>query len=135
MAYAAPAAGSEVRAEIRHEDEFEDVAGDAEEDFEDGTRNNAIDYQANDADQDGLLDFTEFCALVREREMGDHDDAEIAARFKALDSDGSGKVDMNEYILFTLRDALSRSAQKVIDLLKSWDDDGSGTVRPLRRVA
>eukprot|EP00966_Prymnesium_polylepis_P200983 4657626-Prymnesium_polylepis.1 len=119
----------EDRPEDRPEDDFEDVAAsDAEEDFDEAMRNNVMDLQAHDADADHMLDFDEFCALVREREVGDHTDEELASRFKALDADGSGKVDMNEYILFTLRDALGRASKRVIEMFKEWDDDGSGTV-------
>ena len=98
-----------VAPEDRPEDAFEDVAGEGEEDLQAGMRQNAMDYQAHDADQDNKLDFDEFCALVREREAGDHTDEELQARFTALDSDGSGKVDLNEYVLYSIRDALARS--------------------------
>ena len=106
-----------------------DVANDeAEEDFEAGMRQNAMDYQAHDADQDHKLDFDEFCNLVRDREDGDHTDEELRARFNALDADGSGKVDLHEYVRFSLRDALARSSSRVIDLFKQWDEDGSGEI-------
>ena len=66
----------------------DDVANaDEEEAFDDGMRQNAIDYQTHDKDQDGKLDFDEFCALVREREMADHSEEELRARFEALDGD------------------------------------------------
>ena len=38
-----------------------DVAGAGEEDFEEGMAANAADRDAADADNDGKLDFTEFC--------------------------------------------------------------------------
>eukprot|EP00966_Prymnesium_polylepis_P193760 4490929-Prymnesium_polylepis.1 len=102
------------------EDAFADVAemDDAEEDFESGMRQNAMEYQTHDADQDNKLDFDEFCALVREREVGDHSDEALRQRFEALDRDGSGKVDLNEYVLWALRDALTRSSSRVIDLFR-----------------
>ena len=122
-------AAAVVKAEDRHEDEFEDEAGEeGGENLEDAVRNDAIDAQVHDADNDGKLDFEEFCALVREREMGDHTEAELLARFKAIDTDGSGKVDMNEYVMLTLRDSLSRSSQRVMDIFKQWDDDNSGSI-------
>ena len=117
-----------VKPEDRPEDAFEDVVGTGEEKFEDGMRQNAMELQAIDADNDHKLDFVEFCALVRERELGDHTDEELKERFQALDADGSGKIDMNEYVLFTLRDSLARSSTRVIELFKQWDDDNSGTV-------
>ena len=35
---------------------------------------------------------------------------------------------MHEYLMFSLRDALSRSVTRVLDLLQAWDDDGSGDI-------
>ena len=64
----------------------------AEEDFDDGIRQNAIDFAANDKDNDEKLDFMEFCVFVRDREEGEFTDAELKARFQALDGDGSGLV-------------------------------------------
>ena len=52
----------------------------------------------------------------------------IDAAFDALDGDKSGKVDMAEYLIWSLRDALTRSSQRVVDLFRAWDEDRSGTV-------
>ena len=87
---------------------------------------NAKDYVAYDVDGDHKLDFEEFCALVRSRETGEHTEAELKARFQALDLDGNGQVDLNEYIRFSLCDALQRSSQRVLDLFKQWDEDKVG---------
>ena len=35
---------------------------------------------------------------------------------------------MAEYLLWSLKDALARSAQRVVDLFRAWDEDRSGTV-------
>ena len=106
-----------------------DVAnGDEEESFAAGMRQNAADYQAHDTDGDNKLDFNEFCALVHEREVGDFSEEELRERFNALDADGSGLVDIQEYVRFSLRDALARSASRVIDLFRQWDEDGSGEI-------
>ena len=105
-----------------------DVAGTGEEDFETGMRQNAMERDAADADNDGKLDFTEFCQFVRDREEGEFTEEELRKRFNALDEDGSGKVDMAEYLLWSLKEALSRSAQRVVDLFRAWDEDKSGTV-------
>ena len=108
--------------------EDDDHFGDGEDDFGVGVRRNAQDFAAQDVDQDNKLDFDEFCAMVREREESDYTDEELRARFAELDADGSGKVDMHEYIRWALRDALVRSSSRVIDLFRQWDDDGSGTI-------
>ena len=105
-----------------------DVAGDGEEDFDVGMRQNLIERDAADADQDGKLDFGEFCQFVRDREEGEFTEEELKKRFDALDNDGSGKIDMFEYIEWALKDALARSSSRVIDLFKAWDEDKSGTV-------
>ena len=49
-------------------------------------------------DGDGKLDFAEFCSLVREREGGEFSNEELRKRFEALDADGSGQVDLAEYL-------------------------------------
>ena len=105
-----------------------DVAGEGEEDFETGMRQNAMERDAADADNDGKLDFGEFCVFVREREEGEFTDEELKKRFDALDEDGSGKIDMAEYLQWSLKDALMRSSQRVVDLFRVWDEDRSGTV-------
>ena len=105
-----------------------DVAGTGEEDFEAGMKQNAMERDAADADQDGKLDFAEFCQFVRDREVGEHLDADLKKRFNDLDKDGSGKVDMSEYLLWSLKDALIRSSARVVDLFKKWDEDRSGKI-------
>ena len=99
-----------------------------EEAFDDGMRQNAMEYATADKDADNKLDFGEFCAMVREREDCDFTEEELMRRFKALDADGSGKVDMQEYIIFSLRDALARSSTRVLDLFREWDEDGDGKI-------
>eukprot|EP00900_Chrysochromulina_parva_P009142 jgi/Chrpa1/18229/Chrysochromulina_OHIO_Genome00026140-RA len=105
-----------------------DVAGTGEEDFEAGMRQNAMERDAADADNDGKLDFDEFCVFVRDREVGEISDKELKERFKALDEDGSGQIDMAEYLMWSLKDALARSSQRVVDLFRAWDEDRSGTI-------
>ena len=109
-------------------DENEDVAGTGEEEFDAGMKQNAMERDAADADQDGKLDFGEFCEMVRGREEGPFTDEQLKERFETLDADGSGKVDMAEYLAWSLRDALSRSSERVVDLFKKWDEDNSGFI-------
>ena len=46
----------------------------------------------------------------------------------SYDFDDSGQISYSEYIRYALRDALVRSASRVIDLFRKWDEDGDGTV-------
>ena len=110
--------------------EEDDVAANevAEENFNQGVRQNAMEYNAADRDGDNMLDFEEFCTLVREREQGDFTEQTLRKRFDMLDGDKSGLVDMREYIQFALRDALARSSTRVLDLFREWDDDGNGKI-------
>ena len=105
-----------------------DVAGEGEEDFETGMRQNAMERDAADADNDGKLDFGEFCQFVHDREEGEFTEEELKKRFDLLDEDGSGKIDMFEYLEWSLKDALLRSSSRVIDLFRAWDEDKNGTV-------
>jgi len=111
--------------------EDDDVAGTGEEAFDIGMRQNAMERDAADADNDGKLNFAEFKRFVRDREEGTFSDAELKLRFEALDEDGSGQIDMSEYLQFSLRDALARSSERVCDLFRKWDDDRSGTIDKL----
>ena len=84
--------------------------------------------QAHDVDNDGKLDFNEFCQFVRDREEGEFTEAELRTRFDALDGDKSGQVDMSEYLMWSLKDSLMRSSDRVCDLFKKWDEDGDGAI-------
>ena len=108
--------------------EGDDKVGTGEEDFEAGMRQNAMERDAADADNDGKLDFDEFCVFVRDREEGEFTDKELRERFEALDGDKSGQVDMSEYLIWSLKDALARSGDRVVDLFRAWDEDKSGTI-------
>ena len=101
--------------------------GRAAEDFAVGARQNAMELNEH-VGADQKLSLEEFSALVRERE-GEHTDEELLARFQSLDAGGSGQVDMGEYLRFSLKDALQRSANKVVELFKQWDADGAGEVQ------
>ena len=95
-----------------------------QETFRTAMRNNAMEYDEADAvqpSQDGL-NFVGFCAMVRERELGEHTDDELRARFIALDITGTGKVEKHEYLRFCLRDALSRSVTRVKEIFAAWDE-------------
>ena len=91
-------------------------------------RRNALARDIADVNQDGKLDLDEFSRLVRAREEGEFTDEELAKRFYAKDLDGNGLLDMSEYLTWSLKDALARSEQRVMDLFRAWDEDRSGTV-------
>ena len=48
--------------------------------------------------------------------------------FAEYDFDDSGELAYHEYIKYTIRDALSRSTERVLSLFKLWDADSSGTL-------
>ena len=100
----------------------------AEESFELGMRNAAMELDALDADGSRTLDFDEFSRLVREREVGIHSQGDLMDRFNALDPEGTGHISVGVYILYAIRDALARSADRAFDLLKQWDADGNGEI-------
>ena len=112
------------------EPEPDDVAAKEEEKFETGNRLNALAFAENDRNADLMLDFEEFVALVKQRETveGGHTIEELRERFDSLNVSGSGKIHLHEYIRWSLRDALSRSATRVMDLFRVWDEDGSGLI-------
>ena len=105
-----------------------DVAGTGEEDFDVGNRQNAAERDAADQDSDSKLSFKEFSAFIRAREEGKFTEEELKARFERFDVDQSGKIEMSEFITWSLRDALARSSQRIIDLFRAWDEDASGTI-------
>ena len=53
-----------------------------------------------------------------------------------FDPNPSHQVDANEYVKFSLCDALSRASARVVDLFRQWDEDKSGSVdkREFRRA-
>ena len=99
-----------------------------EEAFEVGMRQNAADFTAHDVDRTETLDFHEFCALIRDREEGEHKPKELRKRFDEMDHNRNGRIELHEYLMFSLRDALARSVTRVLDLLQAWDVDGSGDI-------
>ena len=76
----------------------------------------------------GELDFREFSRMIREREVGVHTEQALKERFDAIDKDGGGTIDAQEYMAFALIDAFERSAAHLVDLFSDWDADGSGSV-------
>jgi len=94
-------------------------------------RQNAAEFdEAENADgiDNNGLNFSEFCDLVRERELGEHTDQELRERFHALDITGNGRVNKHEYLRFSLKDALARSVTRVREIFEAWDVDGNGEV-------
>ncbi len=96
--------------------------------FDVGMRQLAMEFDGMDLDFSLALDFEEFSRLVRAREIAIHSETALRERFNLLDVDGSGTVDVTEFIKFALRDALSRTAVPIKSLLASWDADGTGDI-------
>ena len=61
-----------------------------------------------------------YVCQIREREYGTITDAELRERYATADESGDGLIDRAEFILFSLRDALSRSADRVVDIFREW---------------
>ena len=92
-----------------------------------GTHLSAIDFElAAEASGKRTLNFDAFCKLMRRREVGEHTVEELRKRFDLVDADKSGRIEVHEWALFTLRDGLRRSSERVYDLFKQWDEDRSG---------
>ena len=75
-----------------------------------------------------MLDFSEFCAMVKYRETTKYSEKQLREKFTELDADQSGKVDLPEFITYSLKDALKRSKGRAIDLFRIWDEDNSGYI-------
>ena len=88
----------------------------------DRRRNAARIAKIEDADADKRIDFAEFTKLVRERE-GHSDEAHLKALFDAFDSEGSGSIDVGEYLEFSLFNALGSTHAEVTRLIATWDED------------
>ena len=78
------------------------VTGLGEEDFSVAMRQNAMEFDAHDIDRNRVCDFHEFCAMVREREMGIHTEQELTARFATLDPLGRGIIDVKVRAILSL---------------------------------
>ena len=87
--------------------------------FEGRARHDVESHSTADTNADRRLDFAEFCALFRERTDSVHlSEASLRARFDELDTDGTGLLEMHEYMRFALCDALARSSSRVVDLFR-----------------
>ena len=107
----------------------DDIADTREEEtWEVGMRNNAMEFDAHDLDNNRKLDFREFSQLVRERELAVHSDIVLAYRFQELDPDRTGFIGVKEYLLASLKEALTRSSSRCLDLFAYFDEDGNGEI-------
>lgn len=80
-----------------------------------------------DSEHQGI-NFATFCKLIREREVSAEEipEEELRERFLALDTNGSGIIGKDEYMRFSLRDSLARSASKLMSIFSEWDINQDG---------
>ena len=55
---------------------------------------------------------------------------QLRSVFRALDINGSGRVDKSEYLRFSMWDALTRSVTRLRQIFSQWDRDESGFISP-----
>jgi len=118
------------------------VALGRQETFRTAMRQNAMEFdeaRASSADSEHQgINFATFCKLIREREVSAEEipEEELRERFLALDTNGSGIIGKDEYMRFSLRDSLARSASKLMSIFSEWDinQDGSVDVKEFQRA-
>ena len=65
---------------------------------------------------------------MRGREEGDIPDEELKVRFELLDVDKTGKIEMHEYLIWSLKDCLARASTRLVVIFQKWDEDGNGAI-------
>merc|ERR1712185_13404 len=88
----------------------------AAEEFDDVMKQRAESFGHADLNKDGKLDFDEYCALVKFRETTSYTEKQLRQKFAEMDADSSGSIELHEFIVFSLRDAVKRSKGKAIDI-------------------
>ena len=86
------------------------------------------------------LDFCTFCRHVRERNIfDDPSDARLKVLFQTIDrqdKNETGRITMQEFFRFALRQVLARDVMRVCAIFEAWDEDGNGMIdsREFRRA-
>jgi len=81
-----------------------------------------------DVNQDGEIDFNEFCILMEIKGVTYDPDAELKLAFHTIDADGSGTISVKE-----LKNLMEKTNQQVSDadfdaLMSSIDKNGDGVI-------
>ena len=88
-----------------------------------------VSIEAHDVDGDGVLNFAEYCAMVRARTPDvEHTEDLLKEKFRWLDVDSSGTVDVHEILRSIICDKLGTMQVRAVDLFRRWDEDASGSV-------
>ena len=91
--------------------------------FNAGVARDRVEFDIFDVDQDRELDCEEFARLM-EREREDHmhpiTEAEVRQRFDEVDTNRDERVDVAEFLAFSLREQLARSGARVTNTCDLW---------------
>ena len=85
-------------------------------------------FSEADTNHDNELDFDEYEQGLPENIKRNHSAAQIREWFDLVDKDGSGRITMDEFFLWSLGAASVHSGKTIKNIFMKYDTDGSGSV-------